>query len=110
MVFVSVGLPALLGISVLALEGNRVRIASSELQHAVDSAALAAAVDLPDALAASSAGHDYAMLNVPENRGEIVKPSDVISGNWDFVKRTHGSRWGPVRRGRVLRRGRADLQ
>jgi hypothetical protein len=91
----TIAMPALLGIAALAVEGASLRLAHTALRHAADAAALAAALDLPDALQASQTGYEYAMLNSP-GHGEVLGPSDVISGNWDFISRSFTAAGAPL--------------
>ncbi len=71
----------ILGLAVDATNGER---NETMLQATADSAALAAAIDLPDETATVKTASDYAKLNMePEEHGYVLDPKDVLVGEWD---------------------------
>ncbi|WP_041534921.1 TadG family pilus assembly protein [Parvularcula bermudensis] len=81
-----------LGLSALIVDGSRMRNAYLELEIVAESAALAAAQQLPDTDAATSAAVDYAETNLdPTVYGEVVKASDIEFGQYDEASSTFTS-------------------
>jgi hypothetical protein len=74
------------GLAVDVTDGFRSR---TMLQATADSAALAAAIELPDATAAVTTAVDYAEQNMtPGTNGSVLLASDVTPGLWEPATRT----------------------
>lgn len=73
-----------LGIGGLVFDGKRIHTAHLELEIVAESAAIAAALQLPSESSAKSAAVDYAEQNLPPSSyGEVVRASDVEIGSYD---------------------------
>ncbi len=77
-----------IGLAAMAVDLSYAIVLQSRLQSAADSAALAAAVALPDQAAALAQAQAYALKNlaVSEN-GTVLAVNDAIFGNWDNANR-----------------------
>ena len=77
-----------IGLAAVAVDLSYAIVLQSRLQSAADSAALAAAVALPDQNAALAQAQVYAQKNlaVSEN-GTVLAVNDAIFGNWDNATR-----------------------
>lgn len=74
----------LIGIAGLAVDTTNGERNETMLQATADSAALAAAIDLPDKTATVKTAFEYAKLNMePEEHGYVLDPADVLVGEWD---------------------------
>lgn len=77
-----------IGLAAMAVDLSYAIVLQSRLQSAADSAALAAAVALPNQAAALAQAQAYALKNlaVSEN-GTVLAVNDAIFGNWDNANR-----------------------
>lgn len=66
----------------VAVDMGRAYAYRGQLRLAVDAAALAAAVNLPDVEAARKAAYRYAAINLPEFKN-LVHADDIEFGHWD---------------------------
>jgi hypothetical protein len=86
--FVAMATTTFIGLAAMAVDLSYAIVLQSRLQSAADSAALAAAVALPNQAAALAQAQAYALKNlaVSEN-GTVLAVNDAIFGNWDNANR-----------------------
>ena len=88
-VLMAAGLAVLIGAAAIAIDLSYAYVERNRLQIAADTAALAAANELPDESAARAAAQDFAARNMPdEGHGDVLMESDVAIGVWDSSNRT----------------------
>ena len=78
-------LVAVMGFTALTVDVGRLYLTRSELQNAADSAALAAAYDLPSAAAAKKTARDYAAKNVKGATTTATTPYQGDAGKIEVV-------------------------
>jgi Flp pilus assembly protein TadG len=77
-------LPVFLGMGGLAVDGALAFDWRAKLQATADSAALAAAIDLPDVGLARASAHAWAAKGIdPAVHGIVLQDADLEFGNWD---------------------------
>lgn len=77
----------LCGFCSFAVDLGRVHVTKTEMQRAADSAARAAAAELPDVNSAIAFAMDYAKSNTSDGTGVVLDPaSDIEFGKWDPKK------------------------
>jgi len=96
-------LPLFLLLGGLAIDAAGAYSTQTALQATADSAAHAAAMDLPDTSAARSTAVSYAARNLPaEKNGAVLTGSDVQTGNWSIITGTFTRGGAPLNAVRVL--------
>jgi Flp pilus assembly protein TadG len=91
------GLTTLVGVGAIAVDANHLYTMQNRLRFTADSAALAAAAQLPDVSAAEAAAIDFAGRNMdPARHGSVVAASDVVAGNWVSSSRTFTPGGSPI--------------
>jgi len=84
LIYVTLGLTVFMGFSALAIDGSYLFFMDNRAQTAADSAALAAASQLPDELTAETMAINYAEKNIAVgDYGNVLVASDVDFGSWD---------------------------
>lgn len=86
--FVAIVIVVLLGFVALVFDMGFIYVERAELQYAADSAALAAAEELPNPGAAQATALLYAAAQTEADDGVILKNSDIRHGYWDDVTST----------------------
>ncbi len=83
-IYVTLGLTVFMGFSALAIDGSYLYLMSNRAQSAADAAALAAASQMPDEVAATTAANDFAGKNLEAGKwGDVLTDSDIAFGTWD---------------------------
>lgn len=103
LVFTALVIVVLLGMTALVVDMGRLFVVRAELQNAADSAAVAAASELPDPATAQVIALDYAALQ-HDGPGVIATPTDVEVGNWDYVNETFTANATPLNAVQVVTR------
>ncbi len=95
---VAITVPAMIGVSALALDGAMLYVQKNRLQIAADAAALAAAQKLPDSSAAKTVAVAMADANIPVTAtgAHVLVAADVVTGNWITATRTFVASGSPV--------------
>ena len=94
LIFVGLMMIMIIGFGAFVLDIGRAYLAKAELQAAVDAAVLAAAGDLPDAVAVEATALLYANAN-DYGWGPILDPGDVDMGFWEAATETFYPNTGP---------------
>ena len=87
MVMVAISVAVLFGFAALVIDLGFVYVERARLQAAADSAATAAAYELPDAAQVQVTADSYVDAN-DYGDGSYVKPSDIVVGHWNRTTRT----------------------
>lgn len=92
----AVSLVVILGFGAFAIDMSYAYSERTLLQATADSAALAAAPELPNKHKAREMAFEYAEANMPEaTHGKVLVKEDVVLGNWDPVTETWSPNVGP---------------
>ena len=88
-IWVGASLAAIVGFIALVVDMGQFYATKNQLKITADSAALAAAKELPDMNAARAAAIDYATKNMATgSHGNVLTNGDVVFGNWNTNTRT----------------------
>ena len=80
---VALSLTVILGFAALAIDVGQERTLHAQLEATADSAALAAASQLPNEKKARDAALEYAEKNMPaEQNGAVLTDADIVFGTW----------------------------
>jgi len=80
---VALSLTVILGFAALAIDVGQERTLHAQLEATADSAALAAASQLPNEKKARDAALEYAEKNMPaEQNGTVLTDADIVFGTW----------------------------
>lgn len=103
-------LTTLAGAASLAIDLSSLYVLRNKLQTTADAAALAAAVELPDATNVETVAVQYAEFNLPvADHGDTLMPTDVVRGNWNSGTKTFTPGGAPENAVQVtLRRSQAN--
>jgi hypothetical protein len=98
----ALGMLALMAVAALAIDVSNFYVLKNRLQIAADSAALAAAFNLPDETQARNTATAYADLNLPSAHfGNVIEDADIEIGTWDSNTRTFDPAGNPANSVRV---------
>ncbi len=93
----AIGMVMALGICALAIDMGNAYVLQNKLQSSADSAALAAAGELPDENEAIYQATQYAVKNLdPSVHGTALDPAEIVPGNWNRTGRTFTAAGTPV--------------
>lgn len=85
----AIALLMILAFGALVIDGGHIYQVNTKCQATADGAALAAAYELPDLVAAEAAALEYGMKNMPvSENGTVIQADDVVFGKWNFSTRT----------------------
>ena len=104
-IIVAAGMSTIVGSAAIGVDMNYLFTTRAKLSFTADSAALAAAAQLPDEAAAVAAAIDFASQNMdPSQHGNVVTANDVLIGYWDTNSRTFAAGASPTNAVQVVAR------
>lgn len=108
-VLVALGFLVIMGVAALAVDMGNAYVMENNLQTTADSAALAAASELPDVSNVTAVAVAYATKNMATGHfGDVVTAGDVATGNWSDDSRTFTAAGTPTNAVRVVARMSED--